>query len=54
LVMLDVVGLPIVREWYFVRRTDRSLSSAAEAFARFLGDRGADFLPSDGLRRLAR
>ena len=53
LAMLDVVGLPIVREWFFVRRTDRSLSSAADAFARFLGDRGSDFLPSDSSQRPA-
>lgn len=49
LAVLDVVGLPIVREWYFVRRTDRSMSSASEAFARFLAQRGAEFLPSEGL-----
>lgn len=49
LAVLDVVGLPIVREWYLVRRTDRSVSNATEAFVRFLKESGSAFLPTQGL-----
>ena len=46
LVTLDAIGLPIVRHWFLVRRSDRSLSAAAEAFSAFLRQSGAGFLPS--------
>lgn len=36
LVTLDVVGLPIVRNWYVVHRKDKRLSLVAEAFRKFL------------------
>jgi DNA-binding transcriptional LysR family regulator len=36
LVVLDVVGLPIVRNWYVVHRNDKRLSPVAEAFRKFL------------------
>lgn len=49
LVTLDSPGLPIQRRWFLVRRTDRSMSAAAEAFSRFVLDRGATFLPSHEL-----
>lgn len=43
--LLDVVGLPIRRQWFVVRRADRSLSPAAEAFAAFLAREGSRHLP---------
>ena len=46
LVCLDVAGLPIVRQWYVINRTDRALSPAAGAFRDFAVGRGAEFLPS--------
>ncbi len=46
LVTLDVPGLPIMRHWFLVRRSDRSLSAAAGAFSDFLVERGAGFLPA--------
>jgi DNA-binding transcriptional LysR family regulator len=49
LVALDIVGLPIMRHWFVVRRADRTLSSAAAAFFAFLRDSGAAFLPPPGL-----
>jgi DNA-binding transcriptional LysR family regulator len=49
LICLDVVGLPIVRQWYVIHRSDRELSPVARAFRDFVGDRCAHFLP-----RLAR
>jgi DNA-binding transcriptional LysR family regulator len=55
LVMLDVAGLPIIRQWFLVRRVDRSLSTAGDAFAAFLRERGAAFLPAESMfRRLSR
>jgi DNA-binding transcriptional LysR family regulator len=49
LVTLDVVGVPIMRQWFVVRRTDRTLSTAATAFFSYLREGGAAFLPSAGL-----
>jgi len=45
LVCLDVEGLPIVRQWYVVCRTDRPLSAATRALRDFAAARGASFLP---------
>ncbi len=51
LVMLDVVDLPIRRQWFGVVRTDRALTTAMTAFERFLIEQGASFLPQfDKLR----
>lgn len=49
LVMLDVQGLPIVRRWFLVRRSDRSPSAASEGFSTFVRESGAGFLPSQTL-----
>jgi LysR family transcriptional regulator, low CO2-responsive transcriptional regulator len=46
LVCLDVEGLPILRRWYVVNRTDRALSPAAYAFRDFAVRQGSTFLPS--------
>ncbi len=48
LVCLDVEGLPIVRRWFVVNRTDRALSPAASAFREFATERGSTFLPGLG------
>ncbi|MDB5652822.1 MAG: transcriptional regulator, LysR family [Tardiphaga sp.] len=54
LVMLDVVGLPIVRQWFVVGRSDKVLLPPAQAMRRFLGEQGAQFLPRAQRRRLTR
>lgn len=36
LVILDVAGFPIVRNWYIVHRTDKRLSPVVRAFKQFL------------------
>jgi DNA-binding transcriptional LysR family regulator len=45
LAILDVVGLPIRRQWFTVRRTDKRLLPAALALRDFWIRRGASFLP---------
>ncbi len=45
LVMLDVAGLPLMRKWYVVRRTDKRLLPAASALREFWVREGARFLP---------
>ena len=45
LALLDVVGLPIRRQWYAVRRADRILGPAGAAFRKFLIEKGERFLP---------
>jgi len=55
LAMLDVVGLPIIRQWFVVSRKDKVLLPPAQAMQRFLGDQGAQFLPrTQGRVRLTR
>jgi DNA-binding transcriptional LysR family regulator len=50
LVCLDVEGLPILRQWYVVNRTDRVLSPAARAFRDFATEHGSAFLPGVHIR----
>lgn len=45
LACLDISGLPIVRQWYVIHRTDRELSPTARAFRDFAVERCAHFLP---------
>lgn len=45
LVTLDVIGMPIRRQWFSVTRTDRTVSPAMNAFQTFLRERGAQCLP---------
>jgi DNA-binding transcriptional LysR family regulator len=45
LAVLPVAGLPIVRQWYAVRHTDKLLLPAGEAMWAFLVFQGACFLP---------
>ncbi|CCF18399.1 HTH-type transcriptional regulator cbbR [Pseudorhizobium banfieldiae] len=43
--VLDVEGTPIRRQWFAVSRSDRSPTSAGEAFLTFLSQKGAQYLP---------
>jgi LysR family transcriptional regulator for metE and metH len=45
LAILDVVGLPAMRQWYAVHVTDRRLTLAARALHTFLVTEGAQYLP---------
>ena len=45
LVCLHVEGLPIVRRWFVINRTDRALSPTARAFRDFAVGEGGKFLP---------
>ncbi|MDX2263983.1 MAG: LysR family transcriptional regulator [Hyphomicrobiales bacterium] len=45
LIQLNVEGLPLMREWYAVRRADKRLLPAADAMWTFLASEGANFLP---------
>jgi DNA-binding transcriptional LysR family regulator len=46
LVMLDVAGIPVVRQWFVVKRRDKILLPPAQALLEFLRADGAKFLPS--------
>ncbi|MDX2288737.1 MAG: LysR family transcriptional regulator [Hyphomicrobiaceae bacterium] len=48
LAILDIVGLPIVRQWHVVRHRDKRLLPAADALWRFLEREGRSFLPEVG------
>lgn len=48
LVILDVVGMPIRRQWFGVMRTDRTISPAMATFHEFLMRKGAIHLPLFG------
>lgn len=45
LVILDVVGMPIRRQWFAVSRSDRTQSPAMRIFREFLTREGAQHLP---------
>ena len=45
LVTLDVAGLPVVRQWFVVRRQDKVLLPPAQAMLDFLSAEGSRFLP---------
>lgn len=46
LVVLKVKGLPIVRQWHAIRRTDKILLPPAQAMLDFLGKEGWRYLPN--------
>src|SRR5436305_5371550 len=55
LVTLDVVGLPVVRQWFILARKDKVLLPPAQAMLDFLSAKGAQFLPrTHGRLRLTR
>ena len=45
LAVLRVEGLPILRQWFAIRRSDRELPPAGLALWEFIVKRGRDFLP---------
>ena len=55
LVTLDVLGLPVIRQWFVLSRKDKILLPPARAMLEFLSARGAEFLPrTHGRVRLTR
>jgi len=46
LVVLDVEGLPVLRQWYVVHRADHRLLPAAATMWQFLVEHGGDHLPA--------
>ena len=50
LTVLDVEGLPVVRQWFVVRRSEKRLLPAAQELWDHLARCGADFLPRTGGR----
>lgn len=46
LVALDIAGLPVMRQWYAVRRRDKELLPPAQAMLDFLGEEGSRYLPT--------
>jgi LysR family transcriptional regulator, low CO2-responsive transcriptional regulator len=48
LVILDVAGMPIRRQWFAVMRADRAISPAMATFHDFLMRKGAMYLPMFG------
>lgn len=46
LAVLDIAGLPVMRQWYAVRRLDKQLLPPAQAMFEFLGEEGCTYLPS--------
>ena len=49
LVVLDVVGLPVVRTWYVVHLAERRLMPGTRALCEFLTSEGKRYLPDLGL-----
>jgi LysR family transcriptional regulator for metE and metH len=55
LTTLDVVGLPIIRQWFALSRKDKVLLPPAQAMLDFLSSKGKQFLPRNtGRLRLTR
>jgi DNA-binding transcriptional LysR family regulator len=46
LVILDVTGMPLVRDWYVIQLRDKRLSPIAAAFRSFVRERGAQIIHS--------
>ena len=46
LAVLDIAGLPIVRQWYAVHLMDRRLTPAVQLLRRFLAEQGSAYLPA--------
>ncbi len=54
LVVVDVQGFPVMRQWYVVRRSARRLPRIAQAFERFLIERGAGLIGAPPTGRAGR
>jgi hypothetical protein len=54
LVVLDVVGLPLVRSWHVVSLRSRPMSGAADCLRAFISEFGKDFITRqfDGMHAL--
>lgn len=52
LITLDVAGLPVVRQWFLVRKQEKVLLPPAQAMLDFLSAEGARFLPGAPTKRL--
>ncbi|MGC9269147.1 LysR substrate-binding domain-containing protein [Acidiphilium sp.] len=52
LVVLDIVGLPIVRQWFAVHLIEREMMPASSALLNFLREKGGTFLPHAALESL--
>lgn len=50
LVILDVEGFPVMRQWYVVHRGDRRLPRIAAAFERFVIDNGERLIGADAVK----
>ncbi|QKD05264.1 LysR family transcriptional regulator [Mesorhizobium loti] len=48
LALLDVIGMPLRRQWFAVARSDRAMTPAMGAFHDFLAKSGARYLPAFG------
>ena len=48
LVALPVVGLPLVRQWFLLNRSNRQLTRAAEIFRAYISENRRDFFPRIG------
>ncbi|MGI9388118.1 MAG: LysR family transcriptional regulator [Methyloligellaceae bacterium] len=46
IVQIRAEGLPVVRQWFVVKRKDKSLLPASQALWDFLAQAGVDFLPA--------
>ena len=51
LVILDVEGFPVVRDWYIVHRAGKRLSTLAQAFKAFIMRVTPDIIPAPEMRR---
>ncbi|MCL2715724.1 MAG: LysR family transcriptional regulator [Alphaproteobacteria bacterium] len=45
LVVLDVAGLPVIRQWFVIRRADKIMLPPAQAMFDYLGSEGSNYLP---------
>ncbi len=50
LVIVDVEGFPVMRQWYVVRRRDRRLPRIAQAFERFVLEHGEALIGRDAVK----
>ncbi|MBW4034047.1 MULTISPECIES: LysR family transcriptional regulator [Acidiphilium] len=54
LVVLDITGLPIIRQWFAVHLTERAMMPASAALLGFLREQGGSFLPHAAIESLKR
>lgn len=54
LVAIRLEGLPVMRHWHAIRRSDKILLPAAQSMMEFLGSEGSNYLPVPQRRQFAR